>query len=141
MNAALSRSATHTSRCNKTGSRPALRVLRHRRYLFALCGRVSASFYERRHDLDLFFKISLRDLLSYPYERVLFSDESRDRRDVGSVDLVLRVDVCRNHSLSHHVLIGTLMDVLRRDRIVFSNHRALLDRRSVNFHLLTDVVQ
>ena len=88
----------------------------------------SASFYERRHDLDLFFKISLRDLLSYPYERILFSDESRDRRDVGSVDLVLRVDVCRNHSLSNHVLIGTLMDVLRRDRIVFSNHRALLDR-------------
>ena len=129
MNAALSRSATHTSRCNKTGSRSALLVLRiHRRYLFALCGRVLASFYERRHDLDLFFKISLRDLLSYPYERILFSDESRGRKDVGSVDLVLRVDVCRNHSLSNHVLIRTLMDVLRRDRIVFSNLRALLDR-------------
>ena len=129
MNVALSRSATHTSRCNKTGSRPALRVLRtHRRYLFALCGRASASFYERRHDLDLFFKISLRDLLSCPYERMLFSDDSRDRKDVGSVDLVLGVDVCRNHSLSNHVLIGTLIDVLRRDRIVFSNHRALLDR-------------
>ena len=89
----------------------------------------------------------LRSTVISERNNMLFQWE-QGRKDVGSVDVALRVDVPRNHLVSIHGFIVTLIDVhiLGRDRFLLNHLRALLGWRPINSLktlrlLLSDVVQ